>query len=93
MLTTAHGAVDTPAFMPVGSLGVVKGVEAEDLQALGFQLILNNAYHLYLRPGHQVVAAMGGLHAFTAWSGALLTAVVGFRSSAWQNSARSRTTA
>jgi len=78
-LTTAHGAVDTPAFMPVGSLGVVKGVEAEDLQALGFQLILNNAYHLYLRPGHQVVAAMGGLHAFTAWPGALLTDSGGFQ--------------
>jgi queuine tRNA-ribosyltransferase len=65
--------------MPVGSLGAVKGIEPDDLQAFGFQLILNNAYHLYLRPGHETVAAMGGLHAFTAWPGAILTDSGGFQ--------------
>jgi len=78
-LLTAHGIVETPVFMPVGSLGAVKGIGPEDLQALGFGLILNNAYHLYLRPGHEVVAEMGGLHAFTAWPGAILTDSGGFQ--------------
>ncbi|MGC4099376.1 MAG: tRNA guanosine(34) transglycosylase Tgt [Nitrospira sp.] len=79
VLTTAHAAVTTPAFMPVGSLGPVKGLESEDLQSLGFHLILNNAYHLYLRPGHKIVADMGGLHAFTGWPGAILTDSGGFQ--------------
>ncbi len=78
-LTTAHGAIETPAFMPVGSLGAVKGIESEDLQSLGYGLILNNAYHLYLRPGHEVVAEMGGLHRFTSWPGAILTDSGGFQ--------------
>lgn len=78
-LTTSRGTVATPAFMPVGSLGTVKGVDPDDLRRLGFGLILNNAYHLYLRPGHQVVADMGGLHAFTGWSGAILTDSGGFQ--------------
>jgi queuine tRNA-ribosyltransferase len=78
-LTTAHGSIETPAFMPVGSLGAVKGIEPDDLRALGYGLILNNAYHLYLRPGHEVVAAMGGLHAFTSWPGAILTDSGGFQ--------------
>ena len=79
VLTTEHAGIDTPAFMPVGSLGAVKGIESNDLQALGFQLILNNAYHLFLRPGHETVAAMGGLHAFTSWPGAILTDSGGFQ--------------
>lgn len=79
LLTTAHAEVNTPAFMPVGSLGPVKGLEPEDLQSLGFRLILNNAYHLYLRPGHELVADMGGLHAFTGWPGAILTDSGGFQ--------------
>jgi queuine tRNA-ribosyltransferase len=78
-LTTAHGTIETPAFMPVGSLGAVKGVEADDLRGLGYGLILNNAYHLYLRPGHEVVATMGGLHRFTSWPGAILTDSGGFQ--------------
>lgn len=78
-LTTAHGTIETPAFMPVGSLGAVKGIEADDLRSLGYGLILNNAYHLYLRPGHEVVATMGGLHAFTSWPGAILTDSGGFQ--------------
>jgi queuine tRNA-ribosyltransferase len=79
MLTTAHGTIETPAFMPVGSLGAVKGIEADDLRGLGYGLILNNAYHLYLRPGHEVVATMGGLHTFTSWPGAILTDSGGFQ--------------
>jgi len=79
ILSTAHGRVETPAFMPVGSLGPVKGIEPEDLQRLGFQLVLNNAYHLYLRPGHEVVAEQGGLHRFTSWPGAILTDSGGFQ--------------
>ncbi|MEK6526354.1 MAG: tRNA guanosine(34) transglycosylase Tgt [Nitrospirota bacterium] len=78
-LATAHGDIDSPAFMPVGSLGPVKGLDAGDLQALGFGLILNNAYHLYLRPGHEVVAELGGLHAFLSWPGAILTDSGGFQ--------------
>jgi len=78
-LTTAHGAIETPAFMPVGSLGAVKGIDPHELQAMGYGLILNNAYHLYLRPGHEVVAELGGLHAFTAWPGAILTDSGGFQ--------------
>jgi len=79
VLWTAHGPVETPAFMPVGSVGAVKGLEPDEVQALGFSLILNNAYHLYLRPGHEVVASLGGLHAFTAWPGAILTDSGGFQ--------------
>ena len=65
--------------MPVGSLGPVKGLEPDDVKDLGFRLILNNAYHLYLRPGHKIVADMGGLHAFTGWPGAILTDSGGFQ--------------
>lgn len=79
LLRTGHAAVNTPAFMPVGSLGPVKGLDPDDLQDLGFRLILNNAYHLYLRPGHKIVADMGGLHAFTGWPGAILTDSGGFQ--------------
>ena len=79
LLTTGHAEIETPAFMPVGSLGPVKGLEPEDLQGLGFRLILNNAYHLYLRPGHKIVADLGGLHAFTGWPGAILTDSGGFQ--------------
>ncbi len=78
-LRTARAVIDTPTFMPVGSLGPVKGLEPEDLHSLGFRLMLNNAYHLYLRPGHKVVAELGGLHAFTGWPGAILTDSGGFQ--------------
>ena len=54
--------IATPAFMPVGSLGNVRGVDADELRKLGYGLMLNNAYHLYLRPGHKLIADMGGLH-------------------------------
>ena len=65
--------------MPVGTLGPVKGLDPEDLEQLGFRLMLNNAYHLYLRPGHKVVAEMGGLHRFTGWKGGILTDSGGFQ--------------
>jgi len=78
-LGTAHGAIETPTFMPVGTLGPVKGIDPQDLEELGFGLMLNNAYHLYLRPGHKVVAEMGGLHRFTGWPGAILTDSGGFQ--------------
>src|SRR5262249_42418266 len=68
-----------PAFMPVGTLGPVKAIEPADLKQLGYGLMLNNAYHLYLRPGHKVVAEMGGLHRFTGWPGAILTDSGGFQ--------------
>ena len=78
-LTTARGVIETPAFMPVGTLGPVKGIDPRDLEQLGFRLMLNNAYHLYLRPGHKVVAELGGLHRFTGWPGAILTDSGGFQ--------------
>lgn len=78
-LRTARAVIETPTFMPVGSLGPVKGLEPDDLQNLGFRLMLNNAYHLYLRPGHKIVAELGGLHAFTGWPGAILTDSGGFQ--------------
>lgn len=79
MLKTPHAVVDTPAFMPVGSLGTVKGISPEELQACGFKIMLSNAYHLYLRPGHRLIAEQGGLHQFTGWSEAVLTDSGGFQ--------------
>ena len=78
-LTTSRSRVDTPAFMPVGSLGAVKGIEADDLIALGYGLILNNAYHLYLRPGHELIGGMGGVHRFAGWPHSILTDSGGFQ--------------
>ena len=78
-LVTGHGSIETPTFMPVGSLGAVKGISAAELEQLGYGLILNNAYHLFLRPGHEVVQKIGGLHAFTGWPGAILTDSGGFQ--------------
>ncbi len=78
-LATPHGTIATPAFMPVGSLGPVKGIEPNELQAMGYGLMLNNAYHLFLRPGHEVIAGLGGLHAFNAWPGSILTDSGGFQ--------------
>jgi queuine tRNA-ribosyltransferase len=77
--TTPHGAVDTPAFMPVGTQGTVKGVDPGRLRETGAQIILANTYHLTLRPGEQTVAALGGLHAFMGWDGPILTDSGGFQ--------------
>lgn len=78
-LATPHGAVETPAFMPVGTLGAVKGVTPQELAASGASILLANLYHLALRPGIDVVERLGGLHAFTGWSGPLLTDSGGFQ--------------
>ena len=77
--TTGHGDVLTPAFMPVGTRGTVKGVLPEQLAALGTQVVLANTYHLFLRPGHEIVRDAGGLHAFMNWSGPILTDSGGFQ--------------
>ncbi|HEX5760949.1 MAG TPA: tRNA guanosine(34) transglycosylase Tgt [Thermoanaerobaculia bacterium] len=78
-LTTAHGVVETPAFMPVGTLGAVKGVLPQELEAAGAEILLANLYHLALRPGVDVVERLGGLHAFTGWSRPILTDSGGYQ--------------
>ncbi len=76
---TAHGDVDTPAFMPVGTAATVKAMRPEDVAAAGFSMILANTYHLMLRPGAERVAALGGLHKFMHWPGPILTDSGGFQ--------------
>jgi queuine tRNA-ribosyltransferase len=78
-LVTPHGEIETPVFMPVGTLASVKGVPQETLEELGAQIILGNTYHLYLRPGVETVRRMGGLHRFMAWPRAILTDSGGFQ--------------
>ncbi len=78
-LTTPHGKVELPAFMPVGTQGTVKGVELSQLIQTGAQMILGNTYHLALRPGAELVASLGGLHRFTGWNGPILTDSGGFQ--------------
>lgn len=78
-LTTPHGDVATPVFMPVGTLGTVKGVSPDELEAMGASMVLANTYHLYLRPGHELVRELGGLHAFMRWRRPLLTDSGGFQ--------------
>jgi queuine tRNA-ribosyltransferase len=79
VLSTAHGDVPTPAFMPVGTKGTVKGIHPERLRELGAAIVLGNAYHLYFRPGADIVEALGGLHRFMAWDGPILTDSGGFQ--------------
>ncbi len=78
-LTTPHGVIETPAFMPVGTAATVKGQTQQDLENLGAQIILANTYHLYLRPGHERIRALGGLHRFMSWPRAILTDSGGFQ--------------
>jgi len=78
-LTTPHGSVETPAFIPVGTRGAVRGVLPEALRAVGVQIVLANTYHLMLRPGADVVRALGGLHALMAWDGPILTDSGGYQ--------------
>lgn len=78
-LRTGHGTVQTPAFMPVGTRGCVKGILPDQLRQTGAQIMLANTYHLLLRPGVEVVASMGGLHRFTGWDGPILTDSGGFQ--------------
>ena len=78
-MTTGHGSVETPAFMPVGTQGTVKAVTPEELRRCGADIVLANTYHLDLRPGHEVVRELGGLHRFMNWSGPILTDSGGFQ--------------
>ena len=79
LLHTPHGVVETPVFMPVGTAGTVKGVTQAQLEDLGVQLLLANTYHLYLRPGHEIIRELGGLHRFMGWPRAILTDSGGFQ--------------
>jgi queuine tRNA-ribosyltransferase len=78
-LTLPHGEVQTPAFMPVGTHAVVRGLSANDVRRTGAQIILGNTYHLHLRPGEEVIQQMGGLHRFTTWGRPMLTDSGGFQ--------------
>ena len=78
-LTTAHGVIDTPAFMPVGTQATVKALSPEEIRELGAQVLLGNTYHLALRPGAERIARLGGLHRFMGWDGAILTDSGGFQ--------------
>lgn len=79
MLDLPHGRVRTPVFMPVGTNATVKAVPKESLEEMGFEIILANTYHLYLRPGHELIRQAGGLHGFTGWKGNFLTDSGGFQ--------------
>jgi queuine tRNA-ribosyltransferase len=78
-LTTTHGTVATPLFMPVGTQGTVKAAIHRDLREMGAQMLLANAYHLYLRPGDRLIQEMGGIHRFSGWNGAVLTDSGGYQ--------------
>ena len=78
-LQTLHGVIHTPVFMPVGTYATVKTCTPYELEALGSQIILGNAYHLYLRPGHNIIKKAGGLHKFMSWGKPILTDSGGFQ--------------
>ena len=79
VLRTAHGDVQTPAFMPVGTKATVKSLHPDEVRALGASIVLGNTYHLHFRPGEDVIAELGGLHAFMGWDGPILTDSGGFQ--------------
>jgi queuine tRNA-ribosyltransferase len=79
VLTTAHGEIRTPAFMPVGTKGTVKSLHPDEVRALGADVVLANTYHLHFRPGERLVEELGGLHAFSGWDGPILTDSGGFQ--------------
>jgi queuine tRNA-ribosyltransferase len=79
VMSTAHGDVETPAFMPVGTQGAVKGVTHRDLESVGADILLSNTYHLYLRPGDDLIARRGGLHRFIGWTKPILTDSGGYQ--------------
>jgi len=79
VLSTPHGELRTPAFIPVGTKATVKGVDPDELKALGAEIVLCNTYHLHFRPGPDLIAELGGLHAFMAWNGPILTDSGGFQ--------------
>ncbi len=78
-LHTPHGVIETPVFMPVGTQATVKAVMPEQLRELGSEIILSNSYHLFLRPGHEVIRRQGGLHSFMGWDGPILTDSGGYQ--------------
>ena len=78
-LTTPHGVIETPVFMPVGTMASVKALSPEEVESLGSQIILSNTYHLYLRPGHELIRKAGGLHKFMNWHKPILTDSGGFQ--------------
>ncbi len=78
-ITTAHGEVDTPNFMPVGTAGTVKTLTPDEVRSAGTQIVLSNAYHLFLRPGAEIIKQAGGLHSFMNWNGPILTDSGGFQ--------------
>ena len=85
-MTTDHGEIETPIFMPVGTVGSVKGVHFKELKEdIGAQIILGNTYHLYLRPGTEVLEAAGGLHKFNGWNRPILIRYI-----PWHTGARSK---
>ncbi|MCH8206471.1 MAG: tRNA-guanine transglycosylase, partial [Chloroflexi bacterium] len=79
VLRTPHGDFPTPAFLPVATLGAVKSLDPQDLMSMKARVVLANAYHLYLRPGIDVVERLGGLHGFMGWRGPILTDSGGFQ--------------
>ena len=79
LMSTPHGVVETPAFMAVGTQGAVKGIMHRDLESAGSQILLSNTYHLYLRPGDDLIARRGGLHRFIGWSKPILTDSGGYQ--------------
>src|SRR5438309_2630023 len=78
-ITTAHGIIETPVFMPVGTAGTVKAMTADSLRSTGAKVVLGNTYHLMLRPGADRIARLGGLHRFMDWPGPILTDSGGFQ--------------
>ncbi|MDB9971626.1 tRNA guanosine(34) transglycosylase Tgt [Alphaproteobacteria bacterium] len=88
VLKTAHGEVNTPVFMPVGTYGAVKGINPKDLSNLGSEIILSNTYHLMERPGKDIMASLGGLRSFMGWDGPILTDSGGFQVMSLQNMAK-----
>src|SRR5204863_741941 len=78
-LELEHGVVETPVFMPVGTYGTVKAMAPDELRTIGAQIVLGNTFHLWLRPGVEVMTAFGGLHRFMGWDGPILTDSGGFQ--------------
>ena len=78
-IETAHGSITTPAFLPVGTQGTVKSLTPEELVEIGVEVILGNTYHLYLRPGHETIGKLGGLHKFIHWDRPILTDSGGYQ--------------
>src|SRR4030067_2925011 len=76
---TPRGVINTPAFMPVGTSATVKAMSQDELKELGAEIILSNTYHLYLRPGHEIIRQLGGVHKFMNWQGPILTDSGGFQ--------------